>query len=277
MSDFSTVIGGNTCEDAGADTANSVPTTITAAGSNNTKGSWTELVASSSYDSEAMLIHFGGFAGIVTTARADYLIDIGVGAASSEQVILSNLLSSNPAQYPDTILVPLSVPAGSRVAARCQCSAASGVVGVSIKLLGNTLFASPGLQRITPYGADTSDSGGVNIDPGATADTKGSWTEVTSSTTHDIKALGITTGQQRNTTRSVADFLFDIGVGAASSEQTYLENIPMVGTAAEKVHPKQFPFIPMQIPSGSRIAVRAQCSITDATDRRFDIVLYGAD
>jgi len=32
---------------------------------------------------------------------------------------------------------------------------------------------------------------------------------------------------------------------------------------------------PVAIPSGSRIAARAQCNISDATDRLFDVAVYG--
>ena len=66
-----------------------------------------------------------------------------------------------------------------------------------------------------------------------------------------------------------------IGIGAAGSEKIVAADLTARSSSiTDEVRPS-FIALPVAIPAGSRIAVRAQCSITDATDHLFDIALYG--
>jgi len=46
-------------------------------------------------------------------------------------------------------------------------------------------------------------------------------------------------------------------------------------SAVDFTVPMTVGYFQRKIPAGTRIAARAQCSGTDATDRLFDVLLYG--
>ncbi|MGH3987826.1 MAG: hypothetical protein ACRDTZ_10960 [Pseudonocardiaceae bacterium] len=79
------------------------------------------------------------------------------------------------------------------------------------------------------------------------------------------------------TTASNATWLVDIGVGGAGSEQVLVPNFRLAATTFETFVPSVMPTVPVSIPQSSRLAVRAQCSITTNSigGRLFDVVLYG--
>ena len=62
------------------------PVTITAGGSANTKGSWTQLIASTSKKVIGLAIGF-----MSPTSAGKFLIDIGTGGAGSEVVLAPDL------------------------------------------------------------------------------------------------------------------------------------------------------------------------------------------
>jgi hypothetical protein len=136
----------------------------------------------------------------------------------------------------------------------------------------------PLLHRCTTYGAATGDSGAVSVDPGGSANTEGSYSEITAGTTHNIKSLLIVVGTAGNGALSAANWLIDIATGTGGSEQILIPNLCM-GAALQSdfMIPAVFgPFV-VDIASGTRLAARAQCSITDATDRLFDMEILGLD
>ena len=69
-----------------ADTSASIGDIVTSGGSNNTKGSWTEAIASTSEETYWLTIVFKGAVNDV-----NFLVDIGVGAAASEVVQIANI------------------------------------------------------------------------------------------------------------------------------------------------------------------------------------------
>lgn len=240
-------------------------------GAINTKGSYTELLASAAYDAQGFFIWMQK----AGHANNDVLVDVAIGAAASETIIINNLVGANAGNGECTqYYIPIAIPAGTRVSARSQASAATDTSKVGITLAADhPLGWSGGL--ITTYGADTADSGGVSVDPGATVNTKGAYSELVASTTYDISALILAIGEQNNFIRSSAGYRIDLAVGAAASEQIIIPDIQMSQNAAgDQFIPRSFHFR-THIPAGSRIAVRAQSSINDAADRLFDAILYG--
>lgn len=111
-------------EEAGVSTASSSATQVDPGGAANTKGSWTELVASTVSSWLGFVPIFGNNKNIVEAA-ATFRVDIGVGAAGSEQAVAPNLMVRGDAAmdvkmpycYPP-IWQP--IPAGSRIAVRAQ-------------------------------------------------------------------------------------------------------------------------------------------------------------
>ena len=138
------------------------------------------------------------------------------------------------------------------------------------------MVPSSPLGLVTPYGADTSDSGGMAVDPGGTVDTKGAYSELAASTTYPIKQLMLVIGGRGNTTQLTQRVLIDVAIGGAGSEQIVF---PDIGYGANVGTDLGIPLVvgpyPVDIPAGTRLAVRAQSSINNATDRLFDACLYG--
>lgn len=273
MPDFSTLLGSNRFETIAESTAASRGTALTAPGSNNTKGAYAQLVAASAFAASGLIVTIGH-----GNVIHDSLVDIAVGAASSEVVVAANLLCSTREKSSSIYMLPIPIPAGSRISARYQTSnISSTAIYANVTLIAQPFLPGSPLGRLTAYGVTTADSGGTAVDPGGTANTKGSYSQITSSTTNRIRALLIGLGVAANATVTAAEGLLDIAVGAAASEQIVIPDLWIRYSDQEHMSPQVYgPFL-VNIPAGTRLAARAQCSITDATDRLFDVVVYGLD
>lgn len=265
--------GAQRFEDVGADTGNSRGTAVVPGGTVHTKGSWVQLIASTSFAADGIVVK----AAIVLVAVGQHLTDIGIGAAASEQVLLPDLFSQwatlpSPALY----VLPIRIPAGTRISARTQSNATTSQIVVSGQIFQGG-WDMPRLGRLTAYGVNTADTGGTQVDPGGTIHTKGSWSELVASTAHRTRHLSIAFGGQNNLVRTTANQLLDVGIGAGGSEVVLIPNIFVYqNLSTDSFHPLVTQY-PCDIPAGTRIAVRAQSSITDATDRLFDVMAWGAD
>jgi len=261
-------------ETGGAVASTSRPTAVVCGGSAHTKHtSYTELLAATAFQAQGIIVQILRDAG----APVDGLIDLGIGAASSERALISNIGWFNISDFCFVYYYfPLKIAAGSRISGNAQSTAATQNPKVQVTLVGGGPFGQEGFTEVTTYGANTADSGGVSVDPGAAANTKGAWSEIVASTATPIRQLLIYLGNQVNTGRATASWHFDVGVGAAASERVVIPNL-MTNNFLNfnEFRPNTYGPIPCYIPSGSRIAMRAQCDITDATDRTFDVILYG--
>jgi len=111
--------------DWGSNLAASKGTTITAGSPGNTKGSYTELVASSDFTTRWVILSIGD--GTVD----DIAVDIAVGVNPNEQIIIPDFYVTNESVTP-YLLLPWSIPGGSRIAARCGSAGASSVIRVQL-------------------------------------------------------------------------------------------------------------------------------------------------
>jgi len=122
----------------------------------------------------------------------------------------------------------------------------------------------------------TADSGGTNIDGGATANTKGAYAELVASSARPYKAFYVMFGNMAQAARVAANFLVDVAIGAAASESVIVSNIQVAGEGQEGIRPPIVGPYYVPIPSGTRIAARCQCSgTTDTTQRDIDVALLG--
>jgi hypothetical protein len=214
---------------------------------------------------------------------AQHLTDIGFGAAGFEQVVVPNIFwckASGGANLVMSIPLPLYIPAGTRVSARTQASVASHALGTLLSVGTQGFVPSSPLTRVTDYGTATGSSGGTSVDPGATANTKGAWTQMVASTTHPIKYLFMCQGSPTARTTGCW-WLFDIGIGGAGSEQVLVPNLNTaqggLGTTANVQVPCSHGPFPVSIPAGTRLSVRSSCSVNTAGDRLLPVALYGID
>lgn len=265
--------GSNRIEGAGAVAADSQMTTITANAVADTKGAYTQIVASTAFEASGLLIQMGA------ANVNEYLVDFSVGAGGSEQIIVPDLHYGNPSRrIGGNYFINISVPAGSRVAARSQGGSGGDLIDVQVYLLGSNFMQAPRYHRCTAYGAAAADSGGVGIDPGAVANTKGAYSEIVASTTNNIKEILIVIGEGGNSVRSASSWLMDIAIGAGGSEKIRIPDLSFgCSIQGDDLEPFIFGPFKVSIPSGTRLAIAAQCDITDAADRLFDAIIYGVD
>jgi hypothetical protein len=129
--------GGYKAVTLGAVTTGSRGTILTAPTSLNTKAAWTVLSAATTVPARFLLVALSSPNTTIATA-ADHLIDIGVGAAAAEAVIIANLACTvsvnEDISYPRPALFPVSIPVGSRVVARYQSTSTSTAATPSVTL-----------------------------------------------------------------------------------------------------------------------------------------------
>lgn len=259
-------------ESAGFNTTTTLLNTATAG--TGAEGSWTELIASTAADSDHITV-YASYATVGAGAGVEeFSIDIGVGAAASEQVLIENMPMSGRVLNSETIDImsfPIQIPASTRVAARVAADSALNA-GVAI-VLHKGGEKSSSFSGAKGYGI-TAAFGGTAVDPGGAANTKGSWTELVASTGETIRGFWIHIGLNENLTVGVVSSTFtDIGIGAAASEQVIVPNhYTMTGTSENGIRSV---FYDIEIPAGTRIAARSQCTDTDATDRIRTVALVG--
>lgn len=249
-------------------------TTITGAAGANTESAWAQVLPAAGITADGFWL-FVNYPAIT----ADFLYDIGVGGAGSEVVLVENILvNATPLGLvaPYSVYIPLLIPAGARVAARCQSSDAAASPSLDIQLVKGGVHAAMRCRRATTYGANTADSGGVSIDPGGTINTKGAWTELAPAVEYPIDYMVVGIGGQNNGARTTMDHLVDIGFGPAGAEQVAVANIHVRQlTGGNALFPSVHMRWPTRVPAGQRLVARQSSTNSDATDRLIDVSVVG--
>ena len=235
--------------------------TVTAGGSAHTKGSWTEIVASTSVDTVCVSMNTTaavGANGIDTRC----LVDIGIGAAGAEVVVIPNIAVGNKSSSTSGWLFPIFIPKGTRVAFRSQHAVASTANTFRFrfgKALPQGVMPAPYCVNV---GANTSTSSGVVSTWGGSTHTKGSWVELTSAAPERLSGLQVCLDLNGTTTSANASALVDIGIGAAGSETVVVSNLFYVTTTSETADSfgGGLAYVPVEVPAGERLAVRHQAS-----------------
>lgn len=237
---------------------------VAAGGTSHTKGAWIEIIASTSADSTLLIL---AVAVAQTGQNSATLIDLAVGAASSEVAFLENLPCGSAStgggwQVP----LPVAIPAGSRISARTQSATASRValVGVSVLSGGAQI---PG--ALTVLGADTGTSRGVSLNHSA------AWAEITASTSEDYRSLILVPSAGASSLQA-NDGDVSLGVGAAGFEDERLALGVATNTAEALTVGNGDPSwsvsaIQRGAPAGSRLAAR----ITGFTLTGIDAAVIG--
>lgn len=241
---------------------------------NGAKGSWVQLVASVPFDVAGVVIY------LAAGSNRDYLIDIGTGAAAAESVIVDNLYipgRRSTSIGDGCIFLPLALSKGQRLVARGGSTATSQTAYVGIDFIRGGSDMAVRYDRIIGLGGVVASSRGTQIDPGGTAGTFGSWTQIVAATTVDIDQLAMGLGPAGTTAKTVAGFEIEVGVGASGSERAILRHWFFIGPYTTVPDATWFPFAPVSVRRGSRLAVRARANTAIGTSaaRVFDALLYG--
>lgn len=243
-------------------------TQITASGSTNTKGSWFQLTASTPQDCDGLRIEIS----CAGSTLQDSLIDVAVGASGSEVVIFGNLPygATTNGGVGAVFDLPIPIATGTRIAARVQSTTASGSRRIACRLIYLSRSRS---SVVSILGVNTADSGSTGIDPGGTANTKSAWVQLVASTTYTMRRLFVFAGAQNHSTLA-AQWDVDIAIGGSGSEIVVVDHIHFCAGISAGLDPS-FREVWVEIPAGSRIAVRASCNITATTQRTLDIAIVG--
>lgn len=234
---------------------------VAASSTINTKGSWTQIIASTTVEAGWLVYNYTNFANATATTG---LVDIGIGSSGNEVVLISNL----PCGYGNNttpITIPISLPPGTRISARTQSVISSRSATISLGVKKNT----HGLQLTTvdTFNADTATSS-------FTSSSSTAYVELVASTSSTYKALAFHISNRTETAiANSCDTRFTIAIGAAGAEVD-------VATISRNANSSEyFSFGPIgtaqmglyvsQIPAGTRISAKGP------TNANAGVLVYG--
>lgn len=267
----------NNAQDVGSGLSFTGWTDVIAGGTAFTKGSWTQLIASTSGDVSWVMVQC---ANVRASVALSFAFDLAVGASGSEVAIASNLLISADQSVQATYFFPLCIKAGTRISARSASDHASDTGAIKLTVFDDTAMSCGVGSGIDTYGFTSASNLGVTIDPGATANTASSYVQISSSLTNDIAGFFLGFDDQNATTGTVGPLreIMDIAIGASGSEKVILPSFLLFRTISGggTLHmPEASHYFPIPIKAGTRIAARAQSNTTVSPDRKFGLTFYG--
>jgi hypothetical protein len=240
-------------EDTSPNIINSGTTiTVTANATPNTKGSWTQLIASSSGNTSFIFVQVSSLTTPATNTAS--LLDIGIGASGSETTIIGDVAvgaSGSSGQGVANICgVPFKVASGARISARMQSVVASKTATVSVFLmdLGGYDTAPTSVDAI---GVDTANSKGISF-----SGASGSWNEAVASTSRSYRAVGCVLSAHNSDLAGIT-INWDVGIGASGSEVVFGNGRASTNTQETLSNATPYNYLfGRKIPAGSRLAVR---------------------
>lgn len=106
---------------------------------------------------------------------------------------------------------------------------------------------------------------GTGLTPNATANTKGSYSQIEAATTEQCSGLHVGVFPGTGVTYAGGDLLIDVAFGAASSEVDVVQNLPFTGYA-QYAPATSWLWLPIEIPESTRISARCQSTATSGGD-----------
>jgi hypothetical protein len=244
--------------------------TALTSGAANTKGSYVALTTATVGDASSIIVHSRS----VTTSDNSSL-DIAVGGSGSEKIIVPDFIVDSPTIGILAKEFPVAIPAGTRISARMQSLSATDTSTAAVTLLNNAGTGDSGTS-VDTLGFASATTVGTTIDAGGTANTKGTYVQIISSTVSDYSAfcfhfdvLG------RGSQSGSASFLVDIAIGGSGSEVIIVPDYPQFITTSTSLLSSFSPWFKIAIKAGTRIAVRSQCSVITTPNRTWGCVIYG--
>lgn len=191
--------------------------TVTANNAAHTKGSWTELVSSTSADATFIVVEVVGVAS--STVDSATLLDIGIGASGSETDLIPNVAIGGAANIGGGLArfafqVPIKIASGTRISARIQSVVAgppakTAVVSIWTFNMSDFAYAPTAVDVI---GTSTATSTGT-----AMSGSSGTWVQITASTSNDYKAV-VLVPSTSSTAIGTINVNYTLGTGASGLE-----------------------------------------------------------
>lgn len=245
-------------------------TRLTASATPHAKGSYAQLVASTLYDVHGLWLIVNGSA--VAATRTDMMLDLAIGAASSEVVILPEFLCgwrSAPTVGPQAVFLPFFIPKGTRVAARLQSLIASDTLDVQVFLEYGSGPPPAGLfRRADAYGTSAASSIGTSHTPGSSG-SESTAANIGSTLARDYGAVMLQVqGTLSNTTMTSIAYHWELRIGGATWAEWY-----SCSFTTEAVTAGPYPSAPLQrrLPAGTQLQIRAEGS---GTAQAHDVAFY---
>lgn len=232
----------------------------------HTKGAWVQV--HSSTPSASSLLYFGSAQIGVSSTDTSTLVDIGVGAAGSETVIVPNLAIGGWQQGAN-VLIPVAIPSGSRVAVRLQGSRTSPTApsgGNSVALTNSLDYA------LTPTSVDVLGINTATSSATALTGASGSWTEITASTAKDYQTVIIVPSTSSTVTSNIT-VVMTLGIGASGSEVAISSLQNRYNASTQWLNNFNQPlWFSGPVPAGSRLSVRHDIA---SNPGRYNVCLIG--
>jgi hypothetical protein len=249
---------------------------IVAAGSTHTKGSYVELYSSTAFAADGLYIHQGR---TFTSGNRSFLFDIATGAAASESIFIADIGSQAGDDLSSSCFffrVPhYPIASGTRLSARSQSTVASAGFPLRLYIFATDELSST-ISTIVTNGANTGITTGTEVNPGAVANTKGSYAVLSASTSGACRGLTLRIGY-KNTFPTFGSWRLDLATGAAASEVVLLGDLSFTTIDfSDGIVPRQMEF-EVAIPASTRVTARSQSTITDAGDRHFQATILRWD
>lgn len=243
-------------------------------------GGYAQLTAATAEDAYGVTVSISNI-GTTASTNTRSLVNIAIGASSSEQVIIPNLMCGQAGAWNSSSIgpvmyhFPIRIAQGTRIAANFQSLALSDTAVVNVWLYGAPVPGKWYGQRVTAYGAATASSSGTAHTHGNSS--YATTTELTASTTNPIKYLQVGMNLGTDTTGNTKRGLFRIAAGSSTNyivsgipyrESTTLETIDFTYANFMLSH------MSFSIPAGSYLGIG--CMMNAAGEARGK-VLYGVD
>ena len=266
-------MGGGTMEEEGMVLSTSDGTVVTGSGTGDVKGAYTELVSAANNTVNSV----GGTIFIRSNGAEDIiLLDIAIGGAGSEVVVVPNLMFRMVGTLSQiAIPIPVRISSGVRIAVRFQSGGGgSDTAKIVLHRFIPTLANDPGLSQGIDIGTDLASSSGTQVATSGSINTFGSWVELESSLSVAIKGFTITWFRDASSWTNASQ-TYQVAVGSAGNEEIIFKGQPVSVTGGEVSYGWGTDFIPVGIASGERIAIRAATSVIAGSDQNMDFAIEG--
>lgn len=227
------------------------PGSLITAGSANVKGAWTELIAAT--DNNSYGFNLVIMMGATASAARNWLMDIGIGAAAAEVVLVPDFLGTASINSHIELFIPIFIPKGTRIAARGQCTTGSATNYVQVFTVPTPLF--PCFTGAVSIGSDTAASNGVALTPGATG-TESSWVSVGGTTARELSAFTPVFGTGTQTAYNLLAVHIEWGYSSTTLGERYASasSSESLGTNHSSLPDM------MTVPSGTQLQMRGESS-----------------
>lgn len=228
-------------------------------GSANAKGSFSTL-GQTSFRYDGLYLDIS-----IDTGAARWRLDLAVNTGGADEIIAQDIILDGTGTLPAAnvnLFIPIAVPPNATLKARAQCSSGGNILYCMVSGFQSTAKSIGGFSRFiacTDWGASTDAANSLTLN----GTTLTSPTQVQLSTPERIAGLYFGCSGGGSAPNTGAKIIFDIMWGASGSEIVFLRRLISFGNGNFSLRFFIGP-MPCDLPGGTRLSVRAQCSGADS-------------